>query len=452
MLQFTRLVLFALLLIVPSAHAQQVPTSAPDAPRSVILMIADGTGPAAITMARDFARTYMGKDELALDAIQVGALRTFSTSSRVTDSAAGATAFATGEKSYNGAIAVDTLRQPLTTLVQAAESRGMATGIVATSRITHATPAAFIAHVPDRAMENEIAAEMLQDGVDVVIGGGLRAFIKGEGSYRKDDLDLIAEAGAEGYTVALTRRQFDGLSTVPAIALLTPSEMSFDIDRDDRKEPSLAEMTSKAIDLLSSNPGGFFLMVEGSRIDHAAHANDAPAMVREVLAYDKAVAAALQFARSSKNTLVISVADHETGGMSLGRDNKYEWHAEALAGVTASRPVIVDSLLSAGDHPQAAFGRMTGISDLTADEAVTLARASGDRGALDTAVEDFVDRRALVGWTTRGHSAVDVNLYAFGPGSARFVGNHDNTFVARTIADLLGLKIGHVALSVSDAN
>lgn len=178
-------------------------------PKNLILMIADGCGPASITMARDYARAVLGREELTLDAIQTGAVRTASASSRVTDSAAGATAYACGVKTYNGAIAVDTAGRPLATLLEAAKARGMATGLVATSRISHATPAAFAAHVPQRAMESEIAAQMLAQRVDVLLGGGWSYFLPtAEGGRRQDGRNLLREAEAMGYQVVRTAADF----------------------------------------------------------------------------------------------------------------------------------------------------------------------------------------------------------------------------------------------------
>ena len=292
-------------------------------PKNLILMIADGCGPASITMARDYARAVLGRDELALDAIQTGAVRTGSASSRVTDSAAGATAYACGVKTYNGAIAVDTAGRPLATLLEAAKARGMATGLVATSRITHATPAAFAAHVPQRAMESEIAAQMLAQRVDVLLGGGWSYFLPtAEGGRRQDGRNLLREAEAMGYQVVRTAADFRRGVRRPVLGLFGPDHLPYEIDRDPEEVPSLAEMTRAALELLADDPDGFFLMVEGSRIDHAGHANDAAAHVREVLAYDEAVAVVLDFARRDGQTLVVSVADHETGGLSLGRPRR----------------------------------------------------------------------------------------------------------------------------------
>ena len=429
------------------AAAQETTEQEEARPRNVILMVSDGTGPATLTMARDFARAEWGQKRLALDSALTGSTQTYATDSRVTDSAAGATAFSTGVKTYNGAIAVDTLKRPVATVLEAAEARGMATGLVVTSRLTHATPAAFAAHVPARSMEDEIARQMLGHRVEVLLGGGRRHFRpEADGGARADSLNLLDAVRAAGYAVATDRAGFDSVRTTPLLGLFAESHMNYEIDRDPAVQPSLAEMTRKALDLLASNSdarqNGFFLLIEGSRIDHAGHANDAAAHVRETLAYDEAVAAALDFARRDGRTLVVSTSDHETGGLSLGRDGVYDWKPGVLARVKASQEAML-MRISDGAPLSAVLKEAAGIESLTVEKAVALGAATcaEDAGALGAALSDIISRRAFVGWTTTGHTAVDVNLYAFGPGAGRFAGHFDNTHIGRAVADLLGFDL-----------
>ena len=424
--------LLALLLIAPAAVAQD----APEAPRNVVLFIGDGLGPSAVTMARDFS----GRP-LALDGILTGSASTAATSARVTDSAAGATALASGIKTYNGAIGVDTLERPVGTLLEAAEARGMATGLVATSRITHATPAAFAAHVPRRAMEAEIAAQMLDAGVEVVLGGGRMWFLpEAAGGARPDGRDLLAELQARGVVVATDPADFDAIAATPVLALFAPNHLDYEVDRTD--QPSLAEMTMKALDLLDDAEHGFFLMVEGSRIDHAAHSNDPAGTVHDVLAFDAAVRAALDFAEADGRTLVVATADHETGGLSLGRDGVYDWDPASLARVSASAERMSE-LIADGTDPEAVLREHAAVDSLTADERVELGLQDelDVRRIANRTLGHLVSRRALVGWTTGGHTAVDVGLWAAGPGAERFAGALANDAVGRAIADLLGLDL-----------
>src|SRR5690606_35364717 len=264
---------------------------APERPRNVILMIADGTGPASTTMARDYVREVAGGDSLALDGILVGTVQTHSTDSRITDSAAGATAYATGVKTSNGSVGMDAEGRALGTLVEAAEAKGMATGIVVQSFLQDATPAAFMAHVPHRSMMNESAAQIVEQPVDVIFGGGRTHFVPAQqGGSRQDGRDLLQEWRDKGYQVVLSKGEFEGRLRVPVVGVFADEGMGLEIDRDDRAEPSLAAMARKAVDLLEGSREGFFLMVEGSNIDVAGHRNDAAAHLREMLAYDEAVA------------------------------------------------------------------------------------------------------------------------------------------------------------------
>lgn len=430
----------------PRAAAQSAPS---ERPQNVILLITDGYGPASATLARDFLRQQKGVSLLAMDSLLVGSVRTFAADSRITDSAAGATAFAAHTKTYNGAIAVDTLRRPVATLLEAAERRGMATGLVATSRITHATPAAFSAHVVERGMENAIAAQQLRQGIEVILGGGRRHFLpSAEGGVREDGRNLIARAEARGYRYVANRRQFEQITTTPVLGLFSAGHMDYEIDRDPTEQPSLAAMTAKAIELLRQRGDGFFLMVEASRIDHAGHENDAAAHLRDILAYNEAAAVALEAARADGNTLVVAVSDHETGGLTLGRNldgrGVYAWKPGLLASIQGSHGTILARAHYVAEHggdPARVVARQTGITDLSDAEKAVVRDAVDDLDTLNTVLSDIVARRAVIDWTTNGHTAVDVNLYAYGPGAARFEGSHDNTFVGAALADLLGVDL-----------
>ncbi|HKL89132.1 MAG TPA: alkaline phosphatase, partial [Salinibacter sp.] len=349
-----RRLLLALCIIVffaGSAQAQTAPNApAEEGPENVILLIPDGFGPASVTMARDYLRWRDGTTELPYDSLHVGSARTFSSDSRITDSAAGGTALATGVKTYNGAISVDTSKRPVGTLLEGAEQRGMATGLVVTSRLTHATPAVFSAHVPDRDQENEIALQQLNQNIEVLLGGGKRHFLpeSASDSERNDERNLLNEADQDGHQVVETTEGLSQAGNDPLLGLFSDGHMSYEIDRPS-DEPSLAQMTDAAIDVLSEQGDGYFLMVEGSRIDHAGHGNDAAAHLHDILAFNDAVETALDAAQNS-NTLVVVVSDHETGGLTLGRNRNgegiYSWHPDELADVAASSAAIADSIRS----------------------------------------------------------------------------------------------------------
>lgn len=412
-------------------------------PKNVILMISDGCGPATFTLARDYQRFSGGGDALHLDAYLVGNARTWASDARVTDSAAGATAFSAGVKTYNGAIAVDTLRRPVATLLEAAEAEGKVTGLVATSRITHATPASFAAHVPNRAMEDVIALQMIRSGVDVVIGGGAQHFLpRSEGGRRTDNQNLFERLSTSGAQVTRSRAGFDAAEGMPFWSLFTASHMAYEVDRSNTEEPSLAEMTEKAIALLSQEEAGFFLMVEGSRIDHAGHGNDLAGHIHDALAYDAAWNVAQTFAEQNGETLVISVSDHETGGLSLGRDGVYNWYPEHVDAVTATIEAFRNQL---GDTvpSMSLLDETFSLDGMGAEEQEILTGylEEGDTDSALSLVNKFTSKRAGIAWTTSGHTAVDVNLYAFGPTSDQFAGSHDNAAVGRMLAHVMGYDL-----------
>ena len=415
------------------------------APKNVVLMIADGFGPASATLGRAAKGA-----PLAFDSVLVGSVETSATDSRVTDSAASATAYACGLKTYNGAIGVGPDGAPCRTVLEAAEARGLATGLVATSRITHATPASFAAHVAQRSEEPEIAAQLAASDVDLLFGGGRGFFTtRPMGDSGPATVDAMrspaAVMGGAGWTVAVDRAGYDAITSLPAAALLADSHLAYEIDRDETDEPSLAEMTVKALDLLAASgdgrANGFFLMVEGSRIDHAGHANDPAAHLRDILAYDEAVAAALAWAARDGNTLVVSTADHETGGMTLGRDGVYAWDPAPLLAATASFEAMA-ARAQAGEDPAAVVREGLALDALPEGTAVAIrgAVSSGDPYALGPVVRDLVSEPAGIGWTTGGHSAVDVGLYAWGPGAGRFRGALANDAVGRALFEVLGLR------------
>jgi alkaline phosphatase len=450
------LLLCSFLLFVAPAQAQTAPNApAKDGPTNIILMIPDGFGPASVTMARDYLRWRDGATELPYDSLHVGSARTFSTDSRITDSAAGGTALATGTKTYNGAIAVDTTRRPVATLLEGAEQRGMATGLVVTSRLTHATPAAFSAHVPDRDRENKIAEQQLTQDIEVLLGGGKRHFLpeSASDSERNDDRNLLKTADEQGYQVVETADELAQVDEGPLLGLFSDGHMAFEIDRPP-SQPSLAQMTESAIDVLSDNENGYFLMVEGSRIDHAGHNNDAAGHLHDILAFNDAFTTALDAAQNDPNTLVVMVSDHETGGLTLGRNRDgegiYQGHPDELAAVEASSAAIADSIRSirSSDADPATVrqrieetvARLTDVSDPANERIRRLTTVEGTY-AVEKAVSPIVNREALVGWTSHAHTAVDVGLYAYGPGANHFVGNHDNTTIAHLVADIMEVDL-----------
>ena len=274
-------------------------------PKNVILMIGDGMGAAQV-----YAGIVANGGDLYLKNFkQLGYSTTYSASDFVTDSGAGGTALSTGVKTYNGAIGVNADSVAIPNIREKAEKKGLATGVVSTSAITHATPASFVAHQKDRDLYEEIASDFLKTNIDVFIGGGKNNF-----SNRKDSTDLTIKLKNKGYNV---------VSGINEISKVTEGKLA-GFTSDDHNPSKLKGRgdelpiaTKTAINILDNDPDGFFLMVEGSEIDWGGHQNNTGQIVTEVLDFDKAIGEALSFADQNKETLIIVTADHETGGFSV---------------------------------------------------------------------------------------------------------------------------------------
>jgi alkaline phosphatase len=273
--------------------------------KNIILLIGDGMSFAHVQAGMLASNNSLNIQEFKY----IGFIQTSSANAFVTDSGAAGTALASGVKTNNGAIGVDTDGKPVRSILQISSDNGLATGLVASSAITHATPAAFIAHQPSRNMAEAIALDFLGTDIDVFIGGGRDHFEK-----REDGRNLSKELEAGGYKIAYTLEEVTQTGSGKLAALLAPnSPPSILGGRDDM----LPGGTETAISILSQNPGGFFLMVEGSQIDWEAHSNNVQGVVAEILDFDRAVGKAMEFARKDGNTLVIVTSDHDTGGMGL---------------------------------------------------------------------------------------------------------------------------------------
>ncbi|KAI9220550.1 alkaline-phosphatase-like protein [Blastocladiella britannica] len=455
--------------------------------KNFIFMVSDGFGTASETIAReyflfqqygkDLNKAFLDTDSiLPLDSLLVGSSRTKSSDSWVTDSASAATAMASGFKTYNEAIGVDANKVPGSTVLEAAKYKGYTTGLVATSRVTHATPASWSAHVVQRDDEDVIAAQQIGDNVlgrqvDLMIGGGRGFFLpKSLGSKvssRPDERDLTKEA-VEKYgfkKVVLDRDALLALkedsANLPLLGLFTKSHMSYEIDRDATKEPSLAEMAHAALSMLAEKSSdchspGFFVMIEGSRIDHASHSNDAAAHIRDILAYQDAVSVVKDFVKQNPNTAAISVSDHECGGVTAGLQNDltidpakfYRWNAENMK-ATASIESFYGPLLKAPEDANLeklikdTVAAKLGVTDVTAAEmtevlAARKVEASGVTPLdypFQWALARLVVNRTLVGFSTHGHTGMDVNLYAINAPGLK--GSVDNTYLAEYSAKFL---------------
>ncbi|MFD2752643.1 alkaline phosphatase [Comamonas terrae] len=447
------------------------PAPQPVASKNVLFFLGDGMGITTMTAARIYSVGESG--DLTMDQLpETAFVHTFSNDAQVTDSAPSMAAYMTGVKMNNEVIsmtaatkATDADGKPyqvnydstcpssngeaVPTLLEQMKAAGYGTGVVSTARITHATPAATYAHVCHRDAENTIAAALvpggsgynakLGDGVDVVFGGGASYFTpKEDGGRRNDKRNLIAEFKAQKYGFAANKAEFDKLpvdGSTKIAGLFTKDHMSYDLDRDASKEPSLAEMTGKAIDALAARKKGFFLMVEGGRIDHALHATNARRALQDTVAFDNAIRTALDKMQKVdpglKNTLIVVTADHD-------HTLNLNGYAKITGKTEPGKPGILGLVndyvtgqpskdVDGNPYTIIGFGNGPGRKDV--------------RGPIDSASLESPDylQEAVVPLASETHGGADVFLGAQGLGAENFSGVIDNTDVFRLIKKSIGL-------------
>lgn len=344
--------------------------TAQDKVKNIIFYIGDGMGINQVTAAR--IKSVGANGHLWLDKFQViGLVKIHSIDNLITDSAASATAMSTGYKTKNRMIACLPDSSNLKTILEAAQEQHLSTGLIATSSITHATPACFASHVLQRNYHEEIARQLVCSGTDILLGGGRQFFLPQDDtlSARTNGLNLIQEAERNGYVYVENKEQLLNVDNPKVLGLFQEDELKFEAD-----EPSLAEMTRKALGILGKNENGFFLMVEGSQIDWAGHENDFDKLVQRMLSFDKAVGVGVQFAKEHSNTLVVVTADHETGGLNIvgglvnGDDLEIGWqcghHTGQMVPLFAEGPGAYEftGVLDNTDIPKI-FAKLLGLRD-----------------------------------------------------------------------------------------
>jgi len=442
--------------------------------KNVVFFLGDGMGMTTMTAARIYSVGESG--DLTMDTLpESGFVRTYSNNAQVTDSAPSMAAYMTGVKMNNEVISmspetssydiktgIDYLSgadttcpstgngKSVPTLLEQMKAAGYGTGVVTTTRITHATPAATYAHICHRDGENTIAAQLvpkgagfnaaLSDGVDVVFGGGRKHFQnKAAGGARTDGRDLVAEFKSAGYTYAANKADFDKIGTGAnkVVGLFTSSHMAYDLDRDPAAEPSLAEMTGKAIDVLAAKKKGFFLMVEGGRIDHALHETTARKALQDTVAFDNAIKAAIDKLNvidpGLKNTLIVVTADHDHTLVLNG-------YAKRTGPTSATNPGVLGLLTNY------ATGSLS--KDTSGNPFTIIGFGNGEnRPAARTALTDAqvfdkeYHQEAVIPMVAGGetHGGTDVFIGAMGNGAASFSGVMDNTDVFGLIKKAIGL-------------
>ncbi|TKY89036.1 hypothetical protein EX895_001567 [Sporisorium graminicola] len=476
---------------------------------NVIQLISDGFGPASETFAREFLQTakHQGWNvTLPLDKLLVGEVRTRSTNSLVTDSAASATAYSCGLKSVNAYIGVDSDKKPCGTVLEGAKAKGYNTALVTTSRITHATPASYSAHIDDRDAEDEIASQqignyMLGRQVDILWGGGLRHFLPNttKPGIRTDGRNLIEESKKRGFNLVNNRTDFDALQggnklKLPSLALFTASHMAYEVDRNATLEPSLKEMALTALNGLRNQNEPYFIMIEGARIDHAAHNNDPIGHIHDILAYQEMVHAVVDWVDNNAannahepETVVFSVADHECGGLTLGLQRSedeealYGWYPDVLLNATRSTEFLAAQTgkwVAAANRTDAdlrtyikteIIGKGLGIADVQDGEIQRAVELSKLKNQIPYTVwlSSIVNWRAHLGWSTTGHSGVSVGLYyheakpkdvwseqykRYQQRRSSVIGSHENTWIGKWISSYLQLDLTSITKTLNNGS
>jgi len=373
-----------------SLGAPAVEGTQPDPVWSIILMIGDGMGVGQIESARRASVGQSGRMAMDELAVQDGWARTADSTGAVTDSAAAATAIATGRKTRNGRVGVDASGQSLVTILELAQEAGKSVGLVTTVPLYHATPAVFASHVSSRYRYDSIAQQILDADIDVLLGGGANTFLPlwetcacGWSGVRGDGRNFVEEAIDQGVAFVCDPEGLDALDLATVdrlLGLFAEEEMLRPLT------PTLEEMTIAAIEVLSHDPDGFFLMVEGGLIDWVCHANDADASIELTVAFDHAVDAAVAFARGNGETLLIVTADHETGGMSVSETETGHFRED---------------------------GPFDGADGMT----------------------------FFVEWLHTDHTGADVPVRADGPFAERFSGTYENTYLFELMVEAFGLDL-----------
>jgi alkaline phosphatase len=353
-----------------SCKAQIANEEAPPKAKNVILLIGDGTGLSQISSAFFFKETSPNYARFK----HIGLINTTSSREDITDSAAGATAFASGIKTYNGAVGVADDSTEVKNLVEIVSKHNIKTGVISTSSIQHATPAGFYAHAINRGLYEDIAADMVDSDIDFFAGGGTKFFNK-----RKDGENLLDALKVKGFNIDTTALgKFSGIKSYSKMAYLL-AENHLDPVAKGRGDylPKATELGIKFLNK-DADKSSFFLMVEGSQIDWGGHANDADYLISELIDFDDAIGKALDFAEKDGNTLVIVTADHETGGFTL-----------------SSTPKKAEDGKSYSD-----YNEITGT------------------------------------FSTNGHSATLIPVFAYGPGAEAFSGIYENTEIFHKILEV----------------
>lgn len=421
-----------------SAHAE----SQADTPRNLIMVIGDGMGYPYLHAYRYFkdGRGMTDRADIEhtiFDRYLVGSASTYpADDTLVTDSAASATTLSSGVKTYNGAIGLDPNREPVKHMMQYANERGMLTGAVATTRVTHATPAAFFTHVESRRMESDIAdqyASRDEDGnwrFDLLVGSGTRFFVR-EGDEDNEAVDHLSYFRNNGMRVAESYEALQTQQRLPLIALLHDDVFPYVIDDEKRLKPLVQE----SLRLLNSADKPYVLMIEAAMIDWCGHGNDIGCAMHEMAELDQLLEFLIPYVEEQGDTALVVTADHSTGGLTLGADGHYQFRVQEINRQGRALRTMATELMDMPwiDWEDYIEKHLPYPLSTEQQEAIAkVAEYEGDnhRNAINDVLRDILNYHTRAGWTTSGHTGEDVPVIAAGPWADYFRGTQDHSDIA----------------------
>lgn len=409
--------------------------------KNIIMVIGDGMGPAYTTGYRyymDDKNTPLVEKSI-FDELLVGMASTYPVQSQgyVTDSAAAATALATGHKTYNGAISVDTNKADLLTLMELAKTLGKKTGLTVTSQINHATPAAYFSHNESRKNYNAIADSYFDHKIqgkfkaDLMLGGGTKYFIR-------EDRDLVEEFKASGFQYIDKLSALNNLNNKQAVLGLF-AEVGLPWTLDNNSNNPLLNMTQTAVKHLE-NENGYVLLVEASQIDWAGHTNDIAAAMAEMDDLAKTLTWLKDYVKNRNDTLLVATADHSTGGLTLGARGDYRWQPEYLKNLAKSpQSIAVELATTTKGISVIQVNELLGfqLSDSEVEVFLNMNTETKNEKDIYQKIKQLIDQKTNTGWTSKGHTGVDVQVFAAGNSAQEFIQHQTNTEIAKKLFLLL---------------
>jgi alkaline phosphatase len=405
--------------------------------KNIIMVIGDGMGPAYTTGYRYFMDNINTPivETTIFDELLTGMVSTYPVNSQgyVTDSAAAATALSTGHKTYNGAIGVDVNKKPLLTLMERAKQLGKKTGLVVTSQINHATPAAYFSHNESRKNYNEIADSYFDDKLngqfkaDIMLGGGNKYFIR-------PDRNLVSEFKQAGF------QYIDDLSQLKTLDIKKPTlglfgEVGLPWTLDNKNYNHLLHMTKAAVQNLENNDG-YVLLVEASQIDWAGHSNDIASAMAEMRDLAETLTWLKNYVENRDDTLLVATADHSTGGLTLGANGDYRWQPEYLKNLSLS-PKSIATQLANESLPVSAKQLTDSLGFIVSDQEADLFINCKDDKSIYQQIKLLIDAKTNTGWTSGGHTGIDVQVFSAGTGAKAFNHHQTNTDIAKKLFSVL---------------